>query len=298
MIDYIKTYFPDKNEIFEIMNENYNLEKTCHYRLDKVTNEKIVTETYKKYFENMEFKVTDKQAYLHNSIHHFYNKMVYGIDGNYNDFNHSSFVRSIEFLEEQIKYPVGNLPLSQCLEFGLNLTVPFDLDHFILNESVLYDFCPASLAPPPSEEQVYKKFSKGNYRLRIYHKGRQQCNGANILRIEVKFLDKRDFNKNGIIVLNHLRDKDNLTFLYDKLYSLVNFKLMCIDRIEDSRFSPYIKKRLYEYCNHKYWAELDKDEFKSESKKVYPYFERKKIVEHKKILLTLMDNKFTELLDN
>lgn len=298
MIDYIKAYFPDKNEILKIMRENYNLEKISYSRFDKTKNEAVLYETYKKEFENMELKITNQGAYIHNSLHHFYNKFVHNIDGNYNDFSRSAIVNSIDFLEEQIKFSPENLHLSQSLEFGLNLRLPFDLDHFILNECVLYDFCPASKLPQPNDGQVYKEFEKGNYRLKIYHKGRQQCNGGNILRVEVKFLDKREFNKNGIFVLSDLKDRDNLIFLYDKLYNLVKFKLMCIDDIENRQFTNYKKNKLYKYCAHKFWSELDDDKFKIESKKVYPYFDKNNLLEHKNTLLYLMNSKFEELLDS
>jgi hypothetical protein len=298
MIDYIKAYFPDKNEIFGIMQENYNLEKISYSRFDKIKNEAVLYETYKKEFENIELKITNQGAYIHNSLHHFYNKMAHGINGNYNDFSHSSITSSIGFLEEQIKFSAEKLQLSQGLEFGLNLTVPFDLDNFILNECILYDFGQASKALPPNDELVYKEFEKGNYRLKIYHKGRHQCHGENILRVEVKFLDKRDFNKNDIYVLNDLDNKDNLIFFYNKLYNILKFKLMCIDNIEDRQFSNYKKNKLYKYSSHKFWAELDRNKFKLESKKIYPYLEKNNLTEHKNILLNLMDIKFIELLDN
>jgi hypothetical protein len=48
MIDYIKAYFPDKNEIFGIMKDNYNLEKISYTRFDKTENALVSYETYKK----------------------------------------------------------------------------------------------------------------------------------------------------------------------------------------------------------------------------------------------------------
>lgn len=298
MIDYIKAYFPDKNEILGIMNENYRIDKFNYSRFNKKKEEFVLYESYKKEFENMELKITNQNAYIHHSLHRFYNEIVYGIEGNYNDFNYSSLVNSVDFLEEQIKYPAEKLKLSQGLEFGLNLVVPFNLDNFIIKECVLYDFREASLFPEPTGEKIYKEFEKGNFRLKIYHKGRQQCKGENILRVEVKFLDKRDFNKKGIIVLTDLLDKENLIFLYNKLYEMVSYKLMCVDNIENMKFTNYKKNKFYKYCSPKYWVELNKDKFKTESKKVYPYFEKNKLLEHKKEILMLMDNKFIELLDN
>ncbi|RZJ52418.1 MAG: hypothetical protein EOO44_11845 [Flavobacterium sp.] len=299
MIDYIKAYFPDKNEILNLMTENYVLDKINYKRFDKKESETVLYETYKTNFENMELKITNKEAYIHNSIHRFYNKAVYGIDGNYNDFKHSNLVNSIDFLEDRIKFHSDKLYLSQGLEFGLNLKVPFDIDQFILHECILYDFSEVSKFPQPTEEQVYKEFEKGNFRLKIYNKGRQQCkNLESILRIEIKFLDKRDFNKNGIYVLSDLENRDNLQFLYDKLITLVKSKLMCVDNIENRNFTNYKKTKLYKYCSAKFWAELDKDKFKLESNKVYSYFEKNKLLEHKNILLDLMDIKFEELLDS
>src|SRR5699024_10959825 len=135
-----------------------------------------------------------------------------------------------------------------------------------LHECILYDFNEVSKFPQPTEEQVYKEFEKGNYRLKIYNKGRQQCkNLENILRIEIKLLDKRDFNKNGIYVLSDLENKDNLHFLYDKLFTLVKSRLMCVDNIEGRNFTNYKKTKLYKYCSPKFWAESDKDKFKLES---------------------------------
>lgn len=127
MIDYIKAYFPERDEILNLMRENYTLEKINYTRFDKKENEIISYETYKQNFENMELKITNKEAYIHNSIHNFYNRAVYGVDGNFNDFKHSNLVNSIDFLEDRIKFPSDKLYLSQGLEFGLNLKVPFDI---------------------------------------------------------------------------------------------------------------------------------------------------------------------------
>ncbi|MDV3567849.1 hypothetical protein CMU11_00875 [Elizabethkingia anophelis] len=297
MIDYIKAYFPNRNTILQTMKEYYHLDKISYKRFDKIKNENTLYETYKKDFYNMELKITNKEAYIHNSIHHFYNKMVYDIDGNYNDFTFPSLVQSIRFLEDQIKYESNQLLLSQSLEFGLNLEAPFNIDQFILEECILYDFKQASKSPPPTEELVYKEFEKGNFRLKIYHKGRHQLNGENILRIEIKFMDKREFNHLGIYTVHDLTNKDNLILLYNKLYNIVTKKLMCVDNIEERNFSSYKKNKLYKYCSQKYWDELSKENFKNRSGKVYSYLDKSNLLEHKKTLLTLMDNKFTELLE-
>lgn len=299
MIDYIKAYFPDRNDIFRLMQENYNLDKFSYSRFDKKKNESIHYETYKKKFENMELKITNQEAYIHNSLHHFYNKFVHNIDGNYNDFSLSKLVNSIDFLEDQIIIPSTKLELSQGLEFGLNLyNPPFDIDHFVLNECVLYNFKPATEVPEATENLVYKKFNYGNYCLKIYNKGKHQTNNEPILRVEIKFNDKRDFNKLGIVYLNDLSDRDNLIFLYEKLYNAVKYNLMVVDNLENKKLTGYLKNKLYKYCTHKYWAETPNPIRKKQHKNAINSFEKHNLFANKKTLINLMDNKFAELLES
>src|SRR5690606_35157536 len=98
----------------------------------------------------------------------------------------------------------------QGLEFGFNLEVPFDVDDFIINDCIMMDYKSHSKFEQ-TEEKTLKEFSKCYYKIKIYNKGKQFGLQHNLLRIEIKYLDKRAFNNLGIYSVQDLLCKTNLS---------------------------------------------------------------------------------------
>ncbi|OWK73108.1 hypothetical protein CBW16_10110 [Flavobacteriaceae bacterium JJC] len=299
MIDYIKLHCPDRDEAFNKFKSKFVLDEFRYSRFDRTKEEFVNYETYKKKFQNMDLVITNKTAYVHNSLHRFYNLYTAGIDGNFNDFAFSSISKAINILTNILEIPANQLILSQNLEFGLNLEVPFEIKSFIISEALLYRFKPHTFAPEPNEDMIYKDFETVNDRIRLYDKGRQQSTNPNILRIELKMKDRREFSKYGIETLEDLNNPLNLQVLYDKLYDKIKKDLVVIDSISDKNFSSYLNRKLYSFSSSKYWDELkrnNKDLYKMEIRKLSPFLEKHKLLEHKKVILSLMEAKFNELI--
>ena len=292
MIDYIKLNIPDRVRLFEAYKEEYNFDRFRYERFDKVHNELKTYETIKKNFGNLELKVTNKNFYIHNSIHKFHNQFFSRIDGNYDDFSYSKMAKTVNKLSELLHVSPSDLTIGQGLEFGLNLKVDFDINDFLQRECVLFNFKEAVRQPV---EFPYKEFQQGNRVLKLYDKGIQQNPLENILRIELKYKeDKRDFNRHGIETLEDLLNKDNLHKMYGELEDLVNKKLMIVNRVDEINPSQYLSKRIYSFCSAKYWNENSHKNLINANR----CFKRHKLLNRKNGLLNLMNSKFQELIEN
>lgn len=203
---------------------------------------------------------------------------------------------ALDFVTDISDYPLQECNLSSQLEFGFNLEVPFDVDDFILNHCVLLNYKPHTYLEN-TDIKTLKSFSNGYYRLKIYNKGKQFSNPNQLLRIELKFTDKRGFQKLDIYKLSDLADKENLYKIYDLMYRLIDEKLMIVDNIQNQTFSNYKKRKLYNFCIPKYWNELPKLKVKSEKLRYEKMLLKNNLLTNKKILLELMESKFYELID-
>ena len=297
MIDYIKAYFTDKNVVFNHLNSAYGM-NTMHYaRFNKQQQEMIYYDTHYKDFHNLNFKITNKSGYVENSLHTLFNNLNGSeINRNDNDFSYSNLLTALDFVTDISDYPLQECNLSSQLEFGFNLEVPFNVDDFILNQSVLLNYKPHTYLEN-TDMKTLKSFSNGYYRLKIYNKGKQFSNPNQLLRIELKFTDKRGFQKLGIYKLSDFADKENLFKIYDFMYHFIEEKLMIVDNIEHQSFTDYKKRKLYNFCLPKYWNELPRSKVNSEKFKCKKMLVKNNLLTNKKILLELMESKFYELID-
>lgn len=297
MIDYIKAYFNDKNAVFNHLKSAYGMNSLKYSGFNKKQQEMINYDTHYKDFHNLNFKITNKSGYVENSLHTLFNNLNGSeINRNDNDFSYSNLLTALDFVTDISDYPLQECNLSSQLEFGFNLEVPFDVDDFILNHCVLLNYKPHTYLEN-TDIKTLKSFSNGYYRLKIYNKGKQFSNPNQLLRIELKFTDKRGFQKLDIYKLSDLADKENLYKIYDLMYRLIDEKLMIVDNIQNQTFSNYKKRKLYNFCLPKYWNELPKLKVKSEKLRYEKMLLKNNLLTNKKILLELMESKFYELID-
>lgn len=297
MIDYIKAYFTDKNAVFNHLKSAYGMNSIHYSSFNKTQQEMINYDTHYKDFFNLNFKITNKNGYFQNSLHTLFNNLNGSdINRNDNDFSYSNLLTALDFVTDISDYPLQECNLSSQLEFGFNLEVPFDVDDFILNQCVLLNYKPHTYLEN-TDTKTLKSLTNGFYRLKIYNKGKQFSNPNQLLRIELKFIDKRGIQKLGINKLSDLADKENLFKIYDLMYRLIDEKLMIVDNIQNQTFSNYKKRKLYNFCLPKYWNELPKLKVKSEKLRCKKMFLKNNLLTNKKILLELMESKFYELID-
>ena len=297
MIDYIKGYFKDKEQVFRHINSTYGMNSIHYSRFNKKQQVMINHDSHFKDFYNLNFKITNQKGLVENSLHVLHNNMN-GAEKNRNDndFSYSNLLSSLDFVKDISDYSLDDIDLSQKLEFGFNLEVHFDVDNFILNDCVLLNYKPHTWEEN-TETKTLRSFTTGYYRLKIYNKSKQFSLPNPLLRIELKFLDKRGFNDLGIYTMSDLANKENLYKIYNLMYSLIDTKLMIVDNIENRNFSDYKNRKLYRYCSPKFWNELPKDLLKSEKLKCQNMFCKNNLFTNKKTLLELMESKFYELID-
>ena len=298
MIDYIKAYFEDKEAVFSHISNTYGMNSNIYERYCKKRNQMVHYNTYFKDVYNLYFKITNEKGFVENSLHSLYNRMNGSeISRNDNDFSYRDLLKTLDFLKNYTDYPLEKINLSQGLEFGFNLQVPFDVDNFIVNDCVFYGY-KTHAELENTETKTFKTLKKGYYKLKIYNKGKQFNLSFPTLRIELRFLDKRGFNNLGIYTLHDLSDQQNLQKIYDLMYDEIKNHLLIVDNIEVRGFSDFKNKKLYRYTSSKFWQELPRIKTKIERQKFYKMLKKNNLLTNKKMLLSLMESKFYQLINN
>lgn len=297
MIDYFKAYFNDKNQVFKHVNSNYSMTHNHYERFDKKMQEMVTYDTYFKDYYNLNLKITNHKGFIQNSLHCLYNNINGStINRNDNDFSYCNLLTSMDFVKNILDYSLAEMNLSEGLEFGFNLMTPFNVDDFILNSCISLNYKPHTHLDS-TDTKTLISFTNGYYRLKIYNKSKQFSLPSSLLRIELKFIDKRGFNNLGIYTLSDLTDKENLHKIYGVMYNLINIKLMVVDNIKNRNLSDYKNRKLYRYCSPKFWNELSKSKLKIEKTKCQKALIKNNLLTNKKTLLELMDSKFYELIN-
>lgn len=289
MIDYIKAYFADKDTVFKHIHGRYDMDSNFYERFDIEEDKFVQYQTYFKNFENLFVKISNKTGFVENSLHVLYNNLKETKSNrNDNDFTYSNLLESLDFVKNISNYPLDNMGLSQGLEFGFNIEVPFNVDDFVVKDCLMLDFKPHTFLEN-TETKTLKEFTRGYYRLKIYNKGKQFNRPNPLLRIELKFLDKRGFNNLGIFKLHDLSDQANLHKIFELMMFLIDKYLLIVDNVEVRGFSEYKHRKIHRFCSFKFWNELPKNKLKSSKENCYKTLEKYKLMENKKLLLNLMD---------
>lgn len=297
MIDYVKAYFVDKETILEHISSSYTMNCNNYSRFCTRQQREINYTSYFKDFFNLNIKINNKRGFIQNSLHVLYNCLNgANINRNDNDFSYSNLLSSLDYVENLLDYPLDEVELSRGLEFGFNIEVPFDVDEFVTNDCIFYDYR-THKSTQSDDERTIKVFTKGYYDFKIYNKGKQFQSPGFLLRVELKFNDKRGFNNLGIYTLNDLRDKENLRKIFDLMHTEFETHMIIVDNIDRREFSDYKKKKLYRYTAFKFWNELSADKLKEEKKKFMKLLQKNNLLNNKKFVLDGMKSKFSELID-
>lgn len=251
MVDYIKILIKDFNpaileanpslEFFDNINLSTGEIKTVNRTGQKIT-------PYKNAFYNgLEFRIYDTGSiFISGSLHKYWNAGAH----NFNDFNFDAFLDVLDDLKEKFNITPEQCIL-KCLELGLNITPPIPtneiLDYCFLHKTKPFEY------QKNSGEGKYKQCVHSQYIIKIYNKALHYKKDfdikTEIMRFEIKYTKMERLNKLGVLNLN---DISKLGFKYFENEILTEWQnVLFYDTTINAK-----SKRLFNYQNPIYWAEL------------------------------------------
>lgn len=295
MIDFLKIRIEDKENFESFVQSNASLKKTYKaYSNENGLFYPIVGKVY-----NMEFRITKTEAIISGSIHKFYNN-INGLGNiNYNDFTLVDFYNAIDylcdtFLIDKTKTTITNL------EFGFNVLINKPSSYFIEQSVQMFDFQPYDNRITTRAGTTFKIFKKSDFSIKIYDKGKEsQLEQKNLLRIELKIIQKRFLNNIGINSLDQIDDIaiSSLFQAFVERYS----KLLIVDSISPWNALETHERMFYEnYTNPSYWIMLRRtktlQEIRKDKKKIMSFIKKIGYDSSKNKVLELVSSKYNQLL--
>ncbi|RTY89636.1 hypothetical protein [Flavobacterium sp. GT3R68] len=296
MIDNIKLFVLDKHRLENqiINNGLVELSTTLNYFTGEV-------EEYPKRGKdsNLNVTITLHSATLLGSIHKYKNIMEGKGDQNHNDFNFDEIQDVIRGLIK--KYHIEKDTKITNLEFGFNLEVSKDPQLILDNNVLMNNYIAPNKNLKFSGRGDYKEFQLTDYRIKIYNKSKQYKLKTNLLRIELKIINKRLLQKLKINCLEDVMDKEVINRLF-KLF-MERFEGLCIvDFFDTGKVPQNDCDKLNKYTNPNYWIRI-KSEISpkriSALKRDFNYLLNKyELLKMKKAIREKLNSKFIELINN
>jgi hypothetical protein len=296
MIDNIKMFVSDKQRFEERIEKKGLMELTS--KLSMLTGE--VTEYPKKGSDsNLQISINLKSATILGSLHKYKNLLEENGDQNYDDFNFCQIQEVIRGLIK--KYDIEKDTVLTNLEFGFNLAVSKDPKTIIDSNVLMNNFKSANKNLKFSGSGDYKEFQLTDYRFKIYNKSKQYKLKDNILRVELKIIQKRLLQKLGIRCLEDLLDKEVLKRLF-KLFIGKFEGLIIVDDFEPETIPEITCSKLNKYMNPNYWTRINTQKSPKQISKLKLEFasilSKYQLLETKKEIREKLYSKFQVLLDS
>ncbi|MCW0493303.1 hypothetical protein [Riemerella anatipestifer] len=236
-----------------------------------------------------------RSVYIEGSLHKFFNKA----DFNGNDFNSQDLSVTLYEIERVLGLTPQHLKLTN-LEFGVNVTLPFDPQK-VLNNLLFYQ-----------DKEFTKSITAGNFRevektqyfVKIYDKYRQY-NGddievtivkniqPNTFRFEMKYRKMQKLNDIGITYLTDLLDTEKMEQLKYRL-------LECFDEVyfydftmRTDKMNKREKEAIKDYCNPNFWSNIEDRVERFKNKRDY----NKIVVKHSQNIKAKISNLIAEKWD-
>lgn len=270
MIDFIRITYKDKSVIEPFIRNPKNFDElmaSLEYHSGDIRYPLKVS------LENMEIVANDKVVYLKNSLHKLHNILNQKGDQNFNDFSYSSICETVDFLLMKLPY-LQTATITQ-LEFGLNINTLIPSEKIIRNNILMHQFKGYSHNMKFNGKGEYKQFDHCNYLIKIYDKAKQFKQLDNILRFEIKFVRKREFNKLGILKITDLKSKDKLNNLFNYLIKRFD-EFLVVDSLESKNLPAKISLEIEKYLSSNFWLRLSERKYRNKASK------------HKKLLFKLL----------
>lgn len=249
MVDNIKFYLKDNKQFEKNLCKNPIIDLKTSY--NPFTSEVTDYPMNGKFF-NMSLRITEKQAFFQGSLHKFMNAFLDDQEHNHNDFD----LRDIRLATEEIVNSFSINPSETevtNLEFGFNIEIDEDPQKIIDYRLLMSKFKNHSKDLKFKGKGDYKEFIKYDYSIKVYNKSKQYGCDNYILRIEIKFFQKRILNRLGIYTLLDINNPKVVDNLFEFLMKQVE-KLVIVDTYYQR--TDILKRditRLNLFTNPNYW---------------------------------------------
>lgn len=301
MIDFIKIYYSDKKSFEAYILEEGNF-KDVYQQVETHTGDILYPLRTK--FENMDYVVSEKSGYIKNSLHKFYNHILYDEDQNFNDFTYSSLCHSIDHLSSKMT-DIRNTGITQ-LEVGLNINTPIPAEKIIRKNILMHNYSGFNHNKKYYGQGELKQFDHSTYFIKIYDKAKQYRREfnltENILRFELKIIKARDFQELGIFNLYDLKDKSKLRRLFKLLIDRFDELTITDDISNYEQFNGNDGQNLLKYQNPRFWEDLSENNKRQTKSRYKKDFERilneYNLLKTKQSLRALLVKKFINLMNN
>lgn len=219
MLDFIKIYTETKESLENrIKNDFPDSETRCS--LDYFTGQ--VQYPCRRYFENIEVRITDKLGIIRNSIHKFFNLKNRYDDNNYTDFYYSDIHTAFEQLQNDLNEDISDYKITN-LEFGLNIHTSLSPKSMLENNFIMFNFDEFNQKDTFKNKGMYKQYNRSEYYVKIYDKGLQYKLPYNLLRVEIKIIDSKLLKKKfGIYTVKDLFEKSRIELMFKFLLGCFN----------------------------------------------------------------------------
>ena len=296
MIDFLRLYYRDKSKLENFVLEEGNFE-TVNTVMDYHTG--VIKYPYTTKLDSMDIGVSEKSAYVKNSLHKLHNFREYSEEQNHNDFTYSEICNEVDYLCKNI-VNAGSTRLTQ-LEFGLNIELDTLPENLIRRNFYMHNY-KGGCGNNYNGRGELKQFNHNNYFIKVYDKGKQFELDKNILRFEIKFIKSKDFQRFGVYNIQDLKVKRNLRLLFQNLIKRFDEMIIVDDFNESSIASKDDYNDLQKYTNHIYWTEeikgIHQQQRKRETQKFQKLLIKNDLLKTKLYLRGLLIQKFIYLINN
>ena len=299
MIDYIKAFFVNKDEIEAKI---LKLNKGCLVKGVYNYNNSKIEYPIKTFLDNMSIRFTKNNGYIENSLHKKFNEINHMGNQNHNDFYFCDLVDVLNVLEDETGCLLSDTSLTR-FEFGFNLKLSQNPSKVLEENILMYKLKSPCYDPKNFINKKIKKFTFKSYEIKIYNKSLHyglSVPNDNILRVEVKYKTKKEFNKFGIYSLKDLKSPNNLNNLFVDFLKKFN-DLLIVDSYDGSYDMSKKEKDLFLKCtNSNYWISLKNNSHRNS--KSYYFKKFKKLIRKYNLdtlrleIMNLILEKFNELL--
>ncbi|MEY8849699.1 hypothetical protein AB9K26_12845 [Psychroserpens sp. XS_ASV72] len=213
MIDYIKAKFNDKDKVQSILISEDKFKLKAKYDLKGNTLHYPIRCS----LDTFNINISQYNGFIENSLHKYYNMLLGRGQHNGDDFTHEAVIDALNALETSLGYDLDNTILNN-LEFGFNIDIEINPSKFLEKHVLMYKFKSPCYNPKNDKSMKIKKFSYQEYDIKLYNKSLHlgnKCLTDTILRVEVKYKTKKQFNKFGIYSLNDLKNPSCILKLYE-----------------------------------------------------------------------------------
>lgn len=295
MIDFLRLYYRDKSKLENFVLEEGNFD-TVNTVMEYHTGEIKYPFTTK--LGSMDIGVSEKSAYVKNSIHKLHNFRECSVELNYDDFTYSEICNEVDYLCKNI-INAESARLTQ-LEFGLNVETKMLPEILVRRNFYMHNYKEGSRNNYGGKGEL-KQFTHGNYCIKVYDKGKQFELEKNILRFEMKFIKAREFKKFGVFNIQDLKNKQKLRILFKNLIKRFDEMTIVDDFDAGSIKSIDDYNDLQKYTNPIYWTEeikgIHQQKRKREIQKFQKLLIKNDLLKTKVYLRSLLIQKFIYLIN-